>query len=128
MDGGMTDDIAEAQAITVHDGEMQVPLGDGTVILTANLRAAKAISRHFGGFQQALNKMAAGDLEAFIAVVRFGVGDVNEHSARRLEERVFQAGVLRLTAPLTEYVLICANGGKPIAEAAAETAPGKENT
>jgi hypothetical protein len=127
MDGGMTDDIAEA--IAVHDGEMQVPLGDGTVILTANLRAAKGISRHFGGFQQALNKMAAGDLEAFIAVVRFGVGDLaSEHSAHRLEERVFQAGVLRLTAPLTEFVLICANGGKPIVDTAVESAPGKADT
>lgn len=121
----MSDDIAEAETIAVHDGELRVMLdNDDSIVLTANLRAAKAISRHFGGFQAALNKMAAGDLEAFIAVVRFGVGEINEHAARRLEERVFQAGVLRLTAPLTEFVLICANGGKSLTETT-ETAPGK---
>lgn len=123
----MTGEDRLVETIAVHDGEMTIPLGDDDrVILTANLRAAKAISRHFGGFQQAMNKVAAGDLEAFIAVMRHGIGDVSEASARRLEERVFRAGVLRLTAPLTEFVLICANGGKPLSDLT-ESAPGKDD-
>ena len=121
-------DQAYTQApIAVHDGEMQVPFGDVTVTLTANLFAAKGISHHFGGFQQALNKMAAGDLEAFIVVVRFGMGIKGETQTRQIEELVFRAGVLRLTAPLTEFVLIAANGGKPIGvEAEAEPASKKD--
>jgi hypothetical protein len=125
MDGGMIDQV------TVADGEMTVPFGDDSVTLTANLAAAKGISRHFGGFQTALNKMAGGDLEAFIAVVRFGMNIKSEAETRRIEELVFRAGVLRLTAPLTEFVLVCANGGKPIGvdpvtPGGTEIAPGKD--
>lgn len=116
------------ETITVHDGEIVVPYGDGKATLTANLFAAKGISRHFGGFQTAMNKVTAGDLDAFAVVMRWGLGIRTETEAKAVEEQVFRAGVLRLTAPLTEFVLICANGGKPIAEYA-ETAgapPGKD--
>jgi hypothetical protein len=117
MDGGMT--------LTVSDGQMEVPFDGGTLTLTANLFAAKGISRHFGGFQAALNKMAAGDLDAFMAVMRYGAGISSDAEARTMEERVYRAGVLRLTAPLTEFVLICANGGKPLDSLApSETEPG----
>jgi hypothetical protein len=117
------------QTPEVVDGEIDVPFADEKIRLTANLFAAKGISRHFGGFQQAMNKVGAGDLEAFIAVVRYGLGIRSDAEAKLIEERVFRAGVLRLTAPLTEYVLILANGGKPISDrppSAAEPAPGKD--
>ena len=108
------DRLYQTETITVHDGEMTIPFGDGTTTLTANLFAAKGISRHFGGFQQAMNKVASGDLEAFTAVVRYGMGIRSDTEGKFVEQQVFRAGILRLTAPLTEFVLICANGGKPI--------------
>lgn len=104
--------------MTVSEGEYAVPFGDETAVLTANLFAAKGISRHFGGFQAALNKVATGDLEAFIAVIRYGLGIRNDAEAARIEDKVFRAGILNLTAPLTEFVLMLANGGKPIGETA----------
>jgi hypothetical protein len=113
------------EPMTLADGEISVPFGEHTATLTANLFAAKGISRHFGGFQTAMNKVAAGDLDAFAVVVRYGMGIKSDAEARHIEEQVFRAGVLRLTAPLTEFVLICANGGKPIGDGA-ETPPGKE--
>lgn len=108
--------LGGSETIAVHDGEMAVPYGDGKVTLTANLFAAKGISRHFGGFQSAMNKVASGDLDAFTAVVRYGLGIRSDAEAKDIESQVFRAGILRLTAPLTEFVLICANGGKPIDE------------
>jgi hypothetical protein len=123
MDGLMIDTPA------VSDGEMTVPFGDGTTTLTANLFAAKGISRHFGGFQSAMNKVASGDLEAFTAVVRYGMGIRSDTEGHFVEQQVFRAGILRLTAPLTEFVLICANGGKPIDDAGGTPSdPKKDDT
>jgi hypothetical protein len=114
MDSVMMDHPDQPEALAVHDGEMTIPLDQGTAVLTANLFAAKGLSRHFGGFQAALNRLAAGDLEAMFVVVRYGLGIKSDSQARGLEDRVYRAGVFRLTAPLTEFVLICANGGKKI--------------
>lgn len=109
------------------DGVIEIPLDGGTASLTANLYAATRISRHFGGFQEALNRIGKGDLEAMTTVVRFGMGLRTDAEARGLDERVFAAGVLRLTSPLTEFLLVCANGGRPVGEGAETTgsAPGE---
>lgn len=116
MDGGMTepDRLASPETIAVVDGEMSIPLDNGTAVLIANLLAAKGICRHFGGIQQALNKIAQGDIEAMITVVRLAMNVRAGADAIALEDRVFRTGVLRLTAPLTEYLLVLANGGKQI--------------
>lgn len=127
MDGIMTPETVAP--IAVHDGALDIPLDGGTVTLTANLFAAKGICRHFGGFQESLNRIAAGDIEAMIAVVRYGLGVKSEAEARKLEEPVFRTGILKLTSPLTEFLLVCANGGKAIgAEADTPETPGKGDT
>lgn len=124
MDGGATQ-----APPPVIDGAMSIPLDGSSATLTANLLAAKGICRHFGGFQAALNKVAAGDIEAMVAVVRCGLNVRDEGAERDLEERVFASGVLRLTAPLTEFLLVCANGGRAIGtEAEAAGTPGKDGS
>lgn len=99
---------------SLTDGEIVIPMDGGTAVLTANLYAATRISRQFGGFQEALNRIGKGDLEAMTAVVRHGLGLKTDAEARGLDERVFASGVLRLTAPLTEYLLVLANGGRSV--------------
>lgn len=115
----------------VVDGQMDLKLGGETVTLTANLFAGRAICRHFGGVQAALNRVAAGDIEAFIAIVRAGLGIATEAEAKvqNIDERVFRGGILSLTSPLTEFLLSVANGGRPVggAEPEAATTPGKED-
>jgi hypothetical protein len=121
MDGGM--------AGAVVDGQMDLKLGGETVVLTANLFAGRAICRHFGGVQAALNRVAAGDIEAFIVIVRAGLGIKADADAKAqdIDERVFRGGILSLTSPLTEFLLSVANGGRPVGGAEPEAAgpPGK---
>lgn len=125
MDGGSVSALAA--------GEMEVPLYGGAVVLTSNLLACKLLSRHFGGVQPAMTRVAAGDIEAFILVVRAGLGIANdaEARARDVDERVFRTGILTLTSPLTDFLINTANGGKPIgaedAEPEAASPPGKED-
>jgi hypothetical protein len=99
-------------------GEIDIPMDGGSAVLTANLYAATRISRHFGGFQEALNRIGKGDLDAMTVVVRYGMGLKTDAEAKGLDERVFAAGVLRLTSPLTEFLLVLANGGRSVSEEA----------
>jgi hypothetical protein len=98
------------------EGNIDIPLAEGTATLSPTLYAATRVSKHFGGFQAALNRVSAGELDAITAVVRFGLGIKSDADAIGLDEKVWQAGVLRLTAPITEFVLILANGGRPIGD------------
>lgn len=93
------------------EGTMDVTLHDGSVTLIANLENAKAINRAFGGYQSALQKLSVGDIEAVFAIIRFGLG-AKQSELAALEERVFRSGLLRLTGPCTDFVLMCANGGR----------------
>lgn len=122
MDGGTV--------TTLADGEMEVPLHGGTVVLTSNLLACKILCRQFGGIQAALQRVAAGDVEALILIVRAGLGITSDAQAKAqdIDERVFRTGILVLTSPLTEFLLNTANGGKTMAESEAAAAPGKGDT
>jgi len=97
-------------------GHIEIAIAEGQAELVPSLFAATRISRHFGGFQAALNKVAAGDLDAITAVIRYGLGFKTELEAAGLDEKVYAAGVLRLTAPATEFLLVLANGGRPIGD------------
>lgn len=97
----------------ILDGHVEILFAGGKATLSPTLYAATRISKAFGGFQPALNRVTAGDFEAISTVIRFGLG-VPDGDANGFDEKVYQAGVLRLTAPATEYLLMLANGGRPL--------------
>lgn len=96
------------------DGQISIKLGDEEAVLMPTLFAATRISRHFGGLQNCLQKMTTGDLDALTTVVRYGLGFKSEAEANGLDEKVWRAGVFSLTTPVTEYVLVLSNGGRPL--------------
>jgi hypothetical protein len=110
----------------ILSGHVEIVLDGEKVTLAPTLFAATTICKHFGGFQAAIGKISAFDLESYAAVVRAGLGYKTEKDAAGLLDQVFASGVLNLFSPLSEYLMILANGGKPLAPAGAETdAPGK---
>jgi hypothetical protein len=89
--------------------------------LALTLRAATRISRSFGGFQAAQQKLLDGDFDAFVTVLQHGLGLKTEEEVKAmgLRDKLFRTGVNALVLPLVEYVLTLANGGRPLEEAAA---------
>lgn len=106
-------------------GHVEIVLDGEKVTLAPTLFAATHICKHFGGFQAASAKLYAQDLESYAAVVRGGLGYKADKDAAGLLDKVFASGTINLLYPLVEFVLILANGGKPLAPAAETDAPGK---
>ncbi|GAA0030221.1 hypothetical protein [Bradyrhizobium ottawaense] len=89
---------------------IDITLGGKTASLNANLAAAKAVNALGTGFQNAIFKIGALDLDTYAGVVAAGLGK----KASEVEDAVFQSGLVNLTAPLVEFVTLLANGGKPL--------------
>lgn len=97
--------------------EVEINLAGKPVKLVCTLRAAKAINA-MGGFAEAFRRLAAFDLDAYVAVVAAGTNK----KAADVEDAVFAAGMPNLTEKLSEYVGLLANGGRPAKSEEAETA------
>lgn len=98
-------------------GEVELDLAGETVVLRPTLRAAQAINRKFGSLADALRQVAALNLEAYTEIVKAGSG-AKEAEQRDLPEKVFRAGVTRLSGPIAEYLSLLLNGGRPPADEA----------
>lgn len=92
--------------------DVEIKLGDKTETLRCTLRAAKAVNA-MGGFQAALQRIGAADLDAFTAIVAAGLGK----RPVEIEERVWSTGIAGLSEPLVQYVLLLSNGGRPLSAA-----------
>lgn len=95
-------------------GEVTITLGDDERTLVPTLGAATRISRAFGGFQAAHQRLLASDLDAFVTVVQHGLGLKTEAETKGLRDKVWSTGISSLMLPLVEFVSILANGGRPV--------------
>ena len=51
------------------------------------------------------------DLDAYAAVMRYGL-QIPDKEAKDLPAKVYDAGIIELMAPLTEYVMLLLRGGR----------------
>lgn len=97
----------------MNAGEVQIKLGDETLTLRSTLRAAKEINSVLGNYTEAFRKVLAYDLSAFVAVVAAGAGK----TTREVELAVHSAGLPDLLKPVTDYLGLLSNGGRPLVAA-----------
>lgn len=97
-------------------GQVAITLGGTEQILEPTLGAATRISRAFGGFQGAHQKLLASDLDAYVTVIQHGLGLKTEAETKGLRDKVWSAGMNSLVLPLVEFVSMLANGGRPVEE------------
>ncbi len=88
-------------------GEVVTPLGT----LRCTLRAAKEVSAYFGNYLDVFKKLAVFDHDAYVAIVAAGLGKARKD----VEEDVYKAGLPTLTEPLSDYIGLLSNGGRPAA-------------
>jgi hypothetical protein len=90
------------------DGEVEITLDGKSETLRCTLPAARAVNAISGGFLEVYSRLAAIDFEAYVLVVAAGL---NKKPAD-VETAVYKNGLPMLTAPLSEFVGMLANGGK----------------
>jgi len=76
------------------------------------------INSIFGSYTAAFRKLAEYDMSAYVSIVATALGK----PMKEVEADVYAAGLPDLVAPLTTYLNLLANGGRPPAET---TAPGE---
>jgi hypothetical protein len=89
--------------------DVEITLGSEPVTLRCTLRAAKRVNAGVG-FAEILRKLAVFDQDAYVAVVAAGL----DKKPADVEDAVFATGLTNLTEPLSEYVALLANGGRPV--------------
>ena len=97
----------------ISDGQIVVDLGDETVTLVPTLAAIEAINRHAGDIATAIAQVRKMDFDTVAAAVVAGAG-ASGARAKALREAVFKTGVIRVAVPVAEFVVLLANGGRPV--------------
>lgn len=94
---------------TTNVGEVHITLDGSLATLRCTLRAAKEVNAVFGNYVDALRKLEIFDFFAYCAIVAAGLGK----SSKEVEAAVYTVGMKALNAPLSQFVLLLSNGGRP---------------
>lgn len=95
----------------VNPGEVSITLDGKEETLKCTLRAAKTVNAR-GGFSKALELLQALDLDTCVMIIAAGLNKKNSE----VEEAVYKAGLVDLVGPVTDFTVLLANGGRPVAE------------
>lgn len=93
-------------------GNVTITLDGEDYTLKPSLRAAQTLSRQAGGLIAALEAVGRLDLDAMVSVIALGIG-AEGAEAKALAEKVWRTGVADVSAPVTRFISIIANGGRP---------------
>ncbi len=99
------------------EGEVEIGIDGESVTLRPSLGAAMALNQEFGSFGGLLSELEAYNLGAAIKVVK-RAGEFHD------EERIFKTGLVEITPSLIRFVIMLANGGKPLAESGEDQGDG----
>ncbi len=90
--------------------DVTITLAGDRVNLRCTLRAAKTVNAEFSSFATAFERLAKLDFAAYVAIIAAGLGK----TPKDVEESVYVSGMSDLVAPLTDFVSLLANGGRPM--------------
>lgn len=94
-------------------GNVEIELDGEAVTLRPTLQAAQAISRQSGGIIGAVNAVGRFEFDVIVAVVTLGLG-LTGNEAKEVPGRVWRTGLSDLIGPVSTYLTILANGGRPV--------------
>lgn len=94
--------------------DVEITLDGQAFHLRSSLKAANAISNHFGGFITAYQHLANGSLQAYQYVIRQGIPKVelDDISTDDLNEMIWRTGTIELVGPVSKYLSRLQNGGR----------------
>lgn len=95
-------------------GNVTITLDGQEVILRPTLRAAQTLSKQNGGLMAAVNAVARFDIEVMTSVIALGLDIRKPAEINDMAEKVYSTGMADLVEPVTQYLSILANGGRPV--------------
>jgi hypothetical protein len=99
---------------SIGAGNVEITLVGEKVTLRPTLRAMQTISKGSGGIIGAINDVAKFDFETIVNVVAIGLNKTAPGDVKDIAERVYENGITDLIEPLTNFLVILANGGRPV--------------
>ena len=95
-------------------GNVTITLDGEEAVLRPSLKAAQTISKQSGGIIAAVNAVARFDFETIVSVIALGLGVSQGRAVQDLAEKVYATGLTDLVEPVTRFLTIVANGGRPV--------------
>ena len=99
---------------SIGAGNVDLVLDGHNVTLRPTLRAAQTLSKQSGGLMSAVQAVARLELEVITSVIAMGLNVTTPREINDLAEKVWSTGVVDLVDPVTRYLTILANGGRPV--------------
>lgn len=93
---------------------VELALGDKTYTLVPTYRALEQISQRFGGHVKAIESIRSLDVQAMVLVTKAGVPKLKDAEVKELPRLIYEAGVVKASVPLIQFLAVLANGGKPL--------------
>lgn len=93
-------------------GEFTFQLAEDTIVLKATPHALRTVLVKHGGMRSAIQKVYMMEADIMEDIIEAGLAPtpINRDV---LAENVFNAGIINLIEPLTNFLMLLANGGKP---------------
>lgn len=95
-------------------GNVPITLDGEEAVLRPSLKAAQTISKQSGGIIAAVQAVGRFDFETIVAVIALGLGVSQAREVQTLAEKVYSTGLTDLVEPVTKFLTIIANGGRPV--------------
>lgn len=108
---------------TLGAGNVAIILDGEDAVLRPSLKAAQTISKQSGGIIAAVQAVGRFDFETIVAVIALGLGVSQAREVQSLAEKVYSTGLTDLVEPVTKFLTIIANGGRPIETTGGEGEP-----
>jgi hypothetical protein len=105
--------MADVTATDVQLARVTVTIDGDDLELRPTPNAILALSAEWDGFSPLISALQRMSVKAAISVIVAGAG-IEGKAAKDAPAKIATAGMSNLLAPLIEFVLICANGGKPL--------------
>jgi len=98
--------------MALNEGEIEVTVGDETLILVPTLDAADRICAAFGGFRDAMERVVGMNLGGIATVIGLGAGRHQPEEIEALKQQIYKDGILKFVVPASFYVGVLTNGGR----------------
>lgn len=108
--------MSKISAADVKRARVTIDLDGEEVTLIPSPDAIISLSARYDGFQPLLAALQRLSHQAAVDVIAAGLG-VEGKAVKDISRQVAVTGAIDLMGKLVEFVMICANGGRPLKEA-----------
>lgn len=107
--------VTKASAADIKEARIDIEVDGEPITLIPSPDAIITLSRAYDGFKPLLDAISRFNFDAISATIVAGVGAEGK-DARDLVQKVAKTNIIELVPPLTAFVMILLNGGKPLAK------------